>query len=54
MKRSRAEIYGRMGQPLEARDWQLRAYAVLKAPNDVHLRCQIDALDRFWESPRRR
>ncbi len=51
---ARAEIYGRMGQPLEARDWQLRAYAVLKTPNDGHLRRQIDALDRFWEFPQTR
>ncbi len=47
---ARAEIYGRLGQPLEARDWQLRAYAVLKTFNDRHLRREIGALDRFWDS----
>jgi transcriptional regulator with XRE-family HTH domain len=47
---ARAEIYARLGQILEARDWQQRAYAALKTPNDEQRRPQIKALDRFWDS----
>jgi hypothetical protein len=43
----RAEIRGRLGQFLEAKDWQQRAYAVLTPSNDEYRRPQIDALDRL-------
>lgn len=47
---ARADIYGRLDQLLEARDWQQRAYSVLTPLNYEQLRPEVDALGRLWNA----